>query len=990
MFIRALHLSNYKSFKTEQTVEFGKLNLIIGKNGSGKSNLLGAIACPFLMEGVPRVQYDDNEEVATVRMDIDNHEQRFPLGRYFSLSAVFKGGAVEYFINDRSVNKDELRGMLENAGFNNENIVRQGQVNKIAEMTPSERYRFIATIAGIARYEESREQALKYLNEENEDRITSLLDKLEVKMRANEEYRRKSREADELRERKAEVEFDLAVQEIRELNEQIDSMMAAAGAHAQNGHDKNGLETNEGLIELELKECRDSICKSREEIDEIDSYLRKVDPEIVAKIHKALAEHKQHDKQQPDSHAENGTKVEEDGVRQQRIIDKLNIYHTKVAELQKRKKELTRAAETLREDERTKYTEIQARKFWDTRRDKQDDPADLHTRLSGIRRELGEYSAGRTRQHPKSLADLIADRKRLWITEKALREEHKLLTETESSLTNKMLYLGKQGINIYEDIKNEPGVCGTVFSLLTVPDDLLDAFDAVTRNSLFWVVVESDEVAARLLSSAARLPGRVTFLALNIVARREQKHDVTDADDKLIRLCKAVKCGEQFRCITELICKDFYVCSDLASAVQLASKYSINTVTLDGDVVSRSGSITGGYEQPNSVLKELRHCRAKIRSVLRKTAATAQQLDGLNDSINRAELEEVEDGRGLENLRAMELFLTWRISGQPAHLPSLENVEMAHKLGQERLATLRQQAIETGTQLDRYLSKKERLDSLIQKVLHREALSTGVDGLRTREQTLIDQLYSGKDKTIILNSASIKQTVLIDKRANILKKFGLTDVNGLTPSTGLGRDALLAELKRLTGELKKYYGFDRRNGAADPQSDWRGQFENIRACKARVIEFIERLDQEKENTLLLTFSMISSNYSFFHRLLSGADSELRLGDQTVDVLVDGQQVKMTSLSGGQKCAAALSLIFAVQKNDPSPFYLFDEVDANLDPEARGRLYAYLKSESAQCFVISFKEEALSWAERFYGVAVDDKASFVGEIDRALAEEAIRY
>jgi len=39
---------------------------------------------------------------------------------------------------------------------------------------------------------------------------------------------------------------------------------------------------------------------------------------------------------------------------------------------------------------------------------------------------------------------------------------------------------------------------------------------------------------------------------------------------------------------------------------------------------------------------------------------------------------------------------------------------------------------------------------------------------------------------------------------------------------------------------------------------------------------------------------------------------------------------MQQLSGGQQTIVALSLIFAIQRSDPSPFYLFDEIDANLD------------------------------------------------------------
>lgn len=43
---------------------------------------------------------------------------------------------------------------------------------------------------------------------------------------------------------------------------------------------------------------------------------------------------------------------------------------------------------------------------------------------------------------------------------------------------------------------------------------------------------------------------------------------------------------------------------------------------------------------------------------------------------------------------------------------------------------------------------------------------------------------------------------------------------------------------------------------------------------------------------------------------------------------------MVQLSGGQKSLVALAFILAIQKCDPAPFYLFDEVDQALDPDHR--------------------------------------------------------
>jgi structural maintenance of chromosome 3 (chondroitin sulfate proteoglycan 6) len=96
----------------------------------------------------------------------------------------------------------------------------------------------------------------------------------------------------------------------------------------------------------------------------------------------------------------------------------------------------------------------------------------------------------------------------------------------------------------------------------------------------------------------------------------------------------------------------------------------------------------------------------------------------------------------------------------------------------------------------------------------------------------------------------------------------------------------------------------------------------------------------------------------------------------------GESKDVRLLSGGQKSLVALALIFSIQKVDPAPFYVFDEIDSALDSIHRAAVGALIKKQAfdddspAQFIVSTFSPEIVDFADRFFGVELLRKVSSI--------------
>jgi chromosome segregation protein len=138
---------------------------------------------------------------------------------------------------------------------------------------------------------------------------------------------------------------------------------------------------------------------------------------------------------------------------------------------------------------------------------------------------------------------------------------------------------------------------------------------------------------------------------------------------------------------------------------------------------------------------------------------------------------------------------------------------------------------------------------------------------------------------------------------------------------------------------------------------------------------------------------VSASFSeIFQKLHPGGEARLLL-EVPEDPFAGGMEVRVRfgkgmperdifGLSGGERTLATLAFIFALQRIKPSALYVFDEVDANLDPVNVQRVAQFLKehSKNSQLIVVTFKEAMMAAANKLLGVTKQNGISQVYSLD----------
>nr|WP_136592107.1 chromosome segregation protein SMC [Salinigranum halophilum] len=547
-----------------------------------------------------------------------------------------------YYLNERSVNLSDIRDLLAQAGITPEgyNVVMQGDVTEIINTTPYRRREIIDEIAGVAEFDAKKADAFEELEavKERVEEVDLRIEEKEDRLDQLEDERETALQYQSLRDEKHEYEGYLKAAELEEKRSTLASAEKKVEAATQELDDvQSELDERQGKVsrlESELEELtreierkgEDEQLKIKAEMEEIKGEIRSLENDIEAaeerketaenERRKAFVELDRKNERISDLDSEiRQTKVEKASVKSE-----IQATEAELAEVEAEIESVDTAFDELKADLQEKKERRESLKSErnDLQREKDrllDDARRRSNELSEARDELSEANEA-IPEKKKRISELHseldkAEKNKAKIDDVIddLREKKSELKEQLSSVEDELR--GKQ--NEYAELEARAGrdgddsypravttilnaglsgVHGTVGQLGSVSGEYATACETAAGGRLAHVVVDDDGVGSSCIDYLkSRNAGRATFLPITkmddrSLPRKPSMPGVVDFARNLVDF------DSRYDPVFSYVLGSTLVVEDMQTARDLMGQYRM--VTLDGDLVEKSGAMTGG------------------------------------------------------------------------------------------------------------------------------------------------------------------------------------------------------------------------------------------------------------------------------------------------------------------------------------------------------------------------------------------------------------
>ena len=543
---------------------------IMGPNGSGKSNIIDAIVF-VLGEGRLRlirasrlkdlVNVKARDGEALVSLEIEDKDKTYTITR-----TINRKGQSVYKLNGKRVARHEIISLLSSLGISQRgyNFVLQGEITRLIKMSPQERRLIIDEIAGIAEYEERKEEAMKKLDAvserikevsillgEREERLRTLKKEKEdaerylslksyiaslrkallgKEIRSLEERLEKIRDELEQKEEelqnlnnerfKEEERLTELEERSRELTEKISQLYGedSEGTYTSLLREKERLEGEIKHAKLRIEELRAEELKIREELERLERERVLLESEI------ASVSDKRRSKDEEVNELRQRLRTMEEVMKREQ--EEAFALQSKIKSLEEEINNLKEEYSKLREEYGRVSGEYNARLDEMKRRKelvekKKKEAQELKERLDSILSEIKSLE-----EEKESLKEREKELNKEYLL---LEEEVKSLREEVGALRGASMMLKSLGVST--DVLNAlleaqrrgelRGIKGFVASLIRYDKKYRRAIEAAAGRRLFYIVVETAIDASEAIKYLKRNGlGRATFIPLDRIQGR--------------------------------------------------------------------------------------------------------------------------------------------------------------------------------------------------------------------------------------------------------------------------------------------------------------------------------------------------------------------------------------------------------------------------------------------------------------------------------------
>ena len=606
---------------------------------------------------------------------------------------LYRSGESEYLINDRPVRLRDINELFYDTGIGKEgySIIGQNQIEKILSGKADDRRELFDEAAGIVKFKRRKNAAVKKLEGEQQNllRVSDILNELTSQLGP---LRRQSETAhiylmkrDSLRE----LDINLYLLDSEQIEQKITDLSEREGvvgrdldearkAFEETRREYDQLEQDIEQLDVEISKAHDEgagMAMRRQElkgqIEILREQIRTVQSNDEHFESRRAAIRAEIEKRQKDLESESAREIgldrefslyqeeqkkEEAGMAaidkaltdvgieldavKRGVIDLLNErasvksrqqrYDTMLEQIDIRKAELTRRSLRYKEEE------IEAARAL----------------------KEGEEKRSALKEEIETLKDAVAgDEKAVAACQKEIAEGNRKLDEKQTayhressrleSLKNLEEHYDGYGNGIrrvMEEKPNEPGIVGVVAELLVVDKKYELAIETALGSKSRNVVTDDEQTAKRLINflKKNRL-GRATFLPMTHIkdVKRFELRAALEEPGVIGLGSSLVRTAEGYEVLSEYLLGRTLVVDTIDNALKIGAKYrhGLYMVTLQGELFTPGGAITGGAFKSNTTLlgrrREIEELQVRTAELKKETASLTEAVEKVRTERNR-------------------------------------------------------------------------------------------------------------------------------------------------------------------------------------------------------------------------------------------------------------------------------------------------------------------------------------------------------------------